>query len=78
MFSFASIARSASVKGDVWALDFEKDRVVYLPKGDASKAKFFCKSTGGKPNKDSPCKLSGPFHLAIDQQDRIWDYQCNR
>jgi streptogramin lyase len=59
-------------KGDVWALDFEKDRVVYLPKGDASKAKFFCESTDGKPNKDSPCKLSGPFHLAIDQQDRIW------
>jgi hypothetical protein len=26
----------------------------------------------GKPNKDRPCKLSGPFHLAIDQQDRIW------
>ena len=58
--------------GDVWALDFAKDRVVYLPKGDASKEKFFCESTDGKPNKDSPCKLSGPFHLAIDQQDRIW------
>jgi DNA-binding beta-propeller fold protein YncE len=58
--------------GDVWALDFEKDRVVYLPKGDATKAKFICESTDGKPNKDSPCKLSGPFHLAIDQQDRIW------
>jgi streptogramin lyase len=58
--------------GDVWALDFEKDRVVYLPKGDASKAKFFCEPTDGKPNKDSPCKLSGPFHLAIDQQDHIW------
>src|SRR5262249_40372088 len=21
---------------------------------------------------DGPCKLNGPFHLAIDQQDRIW------
>ncbi|WP_439400431.1 hypothetical protein ACRQ5Q_43720 (plasmid) [Bradyrhizobium sp. PMVTL-01] len=58
--------------GDVWALDFEKDQVVHLPNGDASKAKFFCRSTDGKPNKDSPCKLNGPFHLAIDQQDRIW------
>jgi streptogramin lyase len=58
--------------GDVWALDFEKDQVVHLPKGDASKAKFLCQATDGKPNKDSPCKLSGPFHLAIDQQDRIW------
>jgi hypothetical protein len=58
--------------GDVWALDFGKDRVVDLPKGDASKAKFFCQSADGKPNRDSPCKLSGPFHLAIDKQDRIW------
>jgi len=58
--------------GDVWALDFSDDKVVYLPKGDPSKVKFFCQSTDGKPNKDSACKLSGPFHLAIDQQDRIW------
>jgi len=39
--------------GDVWALDFEKDQVVYLPKGDASKGTFFCRSTDGKPNKDA-------------------------
>jgi hypothetical protein len=58
--------------GDVWTLDFQKDQVVYLPKGDPGNAKFFCRSTDGSPNKDSPCKLSGPFHLAIDQQDRIW------
>jgi hypothetical protein len=58
--------------GDVWTLDFTNDRVVFMPKGDPSKAKFYCESTDGKPNKDSPCKLSGPFHLAIDQQDRIW------
>jgi hypothetical protein len=58
--------------GDVWAVDFSDDKVVYMPKGDPSKAKFYCQSTDGKPNKDSACKLSGPFHLAIDQQDRIW------
>jgi streptogramin lyase len=57
---------------DVWAVDFEKDQVVHLPKGDASKVEFFCRSADGKPNKDSPCKLNAPFHLAIDQQDRIW------
>jgi hypothetical protein len=62
----------ATPNGDIWALDFGKDTVVYLPKGDASQGKIFCESTDGKPNKDSPCKLSGPFHLAIDQQDRIW------
>jgi hypothetical protein len=58
--------------GDVWALDFGDDKVVHMSEGDPSKAKFYCESTDGKPNKDSPCKLSGPFHLAIDQQDRIW------
>ncbi len=58
--------------GDVWALDFGDDKVVHMPKGDPSKAKFYCQSTDGKPNKDSPCKLNGPFHLAIDQQERIW------
>jgi streptogramin lyase len=58
--------------GDVWALDFGDDKVVYLPKGDPSKAKFFCEAPAGTPNKDGPCKLSGPFDLAIDQQDRIW------
>ena len=58
--------------GDVWALDFGDDKVVYMPHGDPSKVKFYCQATDGKPNKDSPCKLNGPFHLAIDQQDRIW------
>ena len=58
--------------GDVWALDFGDDKVVHLPQGDPAKAKFYCQSTDGKPNKDSPCKLSGPFGLAIDQQERIW------
>jgi len=58
--------------GDVWAVDFSDDKVVYLPKGDPSKVKFFCQSTDGRPNSESPCKLNAPFHLAIDQQDRIW------
>jgi DNA-binding beta-propeller fold protein YncE len=58
--------------GDVWAADFGNDQLVYMPKGDPSQVKFFCRSTDGGPNKDSPCKLNGPFHLAIDQQDRIW------
>ena len=58
--------------GDVWALDFQNDDVVYLPKGDPNQVRFLCRSTDGGPNKGSPCKLNGPFHLAIDQQDRIW------
>lgn len=58
--------------GDVWVLDFGGDQVIYMPKGDPAKARFYCQSTDGKPNKESPCKLNGPFFLAIDQQDRIW------
>ena len=58
--------------GDVWALDFGKDQVVYLPQGDPSKGKILCQAPAGTPNKDGPCKLNGPFHLAIDQQDRVW------
>ena len=42
------------------------------PRATRAKAKFFCQSTNGQPNKDSPCQLNGPFYLAIDQQDRIW------
>src|SRR6202008_3090763 len=57
---------------DVWTVDFQNDQVVYLPGGDPKEVKFFCRSTDGRPNKDSPCKLSAPFHLAVDQQDRIW------
>jgi hypothetical protein len=58
--------------GDVWALDFGDDKVVHMPGGDPAKVKFYCQSTDGRPNKDSACKLSGPFGLAVDQQGRIW------
>ena len=47
---------AAEVNGNVWAVDFADDKVVHFP----------------KPNKDSRCKLNGPLHLAIDQQDRVW------
>jgi hypothetical protein len=58
-------------KGDVWALGVEKSEVVYLPQGDPAKVQFFCQNKTGDPLKN-PCKLLAPFHLAIDQQDRIW------
>ena len=58
--------------GDVWALDFTNDKVVYMPQGDPSKAKFYGESTNGKPNKDSPRKLSGPFRPCDLRDDRIW------
>jgi hypothetical protein len=58
--------------GDVWTVDFGNDDVIDMPKGDPSKAKFYCQSANGKPNRESPCKLSSPFYLVIDQQNRVW------
>jgi hypothetical protein len=42
-----------------------------MPQGDPAKAKFYCQNKTGEPLKN-PCQLLAPFHLAIDQQDRIW------
>ena len=54
--------------GDVWALGLSKNQVVYFPKGDLTKGRMICEGF-----KEDPCRaLSGPFHLGIDQQDRIW------
>jgi streptogramin lyase len=54
--------------GDVWALGLSKNQVVYFPKGDRTQGKILCEGRTG-----DPCHaLAGPFHLAIDQQDRIW------
>jgi hypothetical protein len=57
--------------GDVWALDNEKDQIVYLPKGDAAKGRILGRTVNGKPV-DGTLQVKGPFHLAVDQQDRIW------
>jgi streptogramin lyase len=57
--------------GDVWALDNEKDQIVYLPKGDATKGRILGRTVNGKPA-DGTLQVKGPFHLAVDQQDRIW------
>jgi streptogramin lyase len=57
--------------GDIWAVDQSKSQIVHLPKGDASKARVYCQSTSKNPL-NNPCGLVAPFHLAIDQQDRIW------
>jgi len=61
----------ATPSGDIWALDLIKGQVVKLPQGDPSKVQFYCQNKTGDPLKN-PCKLMGPFALAIDQQDRIW------
>jgi streptogramin lyase len=54
--------------GDVWVLGASKSQLVYFPKGDPTKGRMVCEG-----DKAEPCKsFLGPFHLGIDQQDRIW------
>ena len=54
--------------GDVWALGISKSQLVYFPKGDMTKGQIVCEGST-----QEPCKsFVGPFHLAIDQQNRIW------
>jgi hypothetical protein len=54
--------------GDVWVLGVEKRQLVYFPKGDIAKGRIVCEGDSAEPCKS----FLGPFHLAIDQQDRIW------
>jgi hypothetical protein len=53
---------------DVWVLGATKSQLAYFPKGDIAKGRIVCEG-----DTQEPCKsFRGPFHLAIDQQDRIW------
>jgi hypothetical protein len=54
--------------GDVWALGIMKDQLVYFPKGDINKGRIVCEGDDAEPCKS----FKAPFHLGIDQQDRIW------
>jgi hypothetical protein len=54
--------------GDVWAVGISKSQLLYFPKGDWTKGRIVCEGRDV-----APCKaFLGPFHLALDQQDRIW------
>ena len=61
----------ATLDGDIWAVDIEKDKVVYLPQGDPEKVQFFFENTSKDPLKN-PGHLLAPFSIAIDQQNRLW------
>jgi DNA-binding beta-propeller fold protein YncE len=54
--------------GDVWALGITKNQLVYFPKGDYEHGRIVCEGTVAEPCKS----MAGPFHLAVDQQNRIW------
>ena len=54
--------------GDVWIVGISKSQLVKFPKGDLTKGRIVCEG-----DKEEPCKsFRAPFHLGIDQQDRIW------
>ncbi|HEY2117604.1 MAG TPA: hypothetical protein VGH37_00330 [Candidatus Acidoferrum sp.] len=54
--------------GDIWALCISKSQLIHFPKGDLSKGQIVCEGDSAEPCKS----FRAPFHLGIDQQDRIW------
>ena len=54
--------------GDMWALGISKRQLLYFPKGDWKNGRIVCEGDSAEPCKS----FTAPFHLAIDQQDRIW------
>jgi sugar lactone lactonase YvrE len=54
--------------GDIWALGISKRQLLHFPKGDWNKGRIVCEGDSAEPCKS----FTAPFHLAIDQQDRIW------
>jgi len=54
--------------GDAWVVGLEKNQLVFFPKGDISQGRIVCEGKSAEPC--ASFKL--PFHLGIDQQDRIW------
>ena len=58
----------ATPSGDVWAVGLSKNQLLRFPKGDPAHGEIVCDGF-----KVEPCKsMLGPFHLGIDQQNRIW------
>ncbi len=58
----------AAPNGDVWALGVSKGQLLHFPGGDLNKGRIVCEG-----HETEPCRsFLGPFHLGIDQQDRIW------
>ena len=54
--------------GDVWVLGIEKSQLVHFPQGNLTKGRIVCEGDTAEPCKS----FRAPFHLGIDQQDRIW------
>src|SRR5208282_3305580 len=53
--------------GDVWVVGASKNQLVHFPKGDLTKGRIVCEGYNAEPCKS----FLAPFHLVIDQQDRV-------
>ena len=53
---------------DVWVVGITKGQLVHFPKGDPTQGRIVCAGRDVEPCKS----FVGPFHLGIDQQNRIW------
>ena len=58
--------------GDVWAVGITKNQLLHFPNGDWTKGRIVCEGQDAEPCKS----FAGPFHLGIDQQNRIWVTQA--
>ncbi len=58
----------ATPAGDIWALGIEKRQLVHFPGGDIARGRIVCEGDSAEPCRS----FRAPFHLGIDQQDRIW------
>jgi streptogramin lyase len=57
-----------TASSDVWVVGISKNQLVSIPKGEPANAELLCEGF-----KEEPCmSFAGPFHIGIDQQDRIW------
>lgn len=54
--------------GDVWVVGVEKNQLVFFPKGDLGQGRIVCEGKSAEPC----ASFKMPFHLGIDQQNRIW------
>lgn len=54
--------------GDVWALGASKGQLLFFPGGDYTQGRIVCEGRDVEPCKS----FLGPFHLAVDAQNRIW------
>jgi len=53
---------------DVWAVSISKSQLLFFPQGDWTKGRIVCEGRTVEPCKS----FVGPFHIGVDQQDRIW------